>query len=99
MPTGKVGESGMPAPRGAPRNAGGTEKGVSMTTALAVKGFNEISYDELMDVNGGDIDVTVTWTSGTKTTTIHAWLNDNGGGISWSTTDSSGYDTSFNGSN
>lgn len=24
-----------------------------MTGALAVKGFNEISYDELMDVNGG----------------------------------------------
>lgn len=24
-----------------------------MTGALVVKGFNEISYDELMDVNGG----------------------------------------------
>ena len=24
-----------------------------MTGALTVKGFNEISYDELMDVNGG----------------------------------------------
>lgn len=24
---------------------------------LAVKGFNEISYDELMDVNGGELEI------------------------------------------